>query len=239
MLLINLKPFMLFDHAQWVMQLRRVGYKFSQIGGAFLVHYPHLDSKAREEWNKRPEVLTKSAKVAAKAANEVLKHANKVDLTQFKRARVDALFLDFKRWLNENVQDSHRTPKCPNAQNDDYSLWVHPSDLEGNDDGDDDEEVDNNGENVEDREHGANIALLEMVADAKERIETVEHSSNEEGNGYRNDNEDDDDDREIFNEGDGGTNNALREVDNNAKERIENLEHDVRLTSAGNSVPRN
>jgi len=34
------------------MQLRKVGYKFSQIGGAFLVHYPHSSSKARREWNK-------------------------------------------------------------------------------------------------------------------------------------------------------------------------------------------
>jgi hypothetical protein len=180
MLLLNLKSLMPLDHAQWAMQLRRAGYKFSQIGGAFLVHYPHLDSKAREEWNKSPENLAIPAKVAAKAAGKVLKHPDKIDLSQFKRARVDALFLDFKRWLNENVQDESRTPKCPNAQNDDYSLWVHPSDQVDNDIGDDDEEGNDDGENVEVGEHGANNG--EIVADANERIDNVEHPSEEEGN---------------------------------------------------------
>ncbi len=210
------------DHAQWAMQLRRVGYKFSQIGGAFLVHYPHLDSKAREEWNKKPEDLPETAKVAAKAAGKVLHHADKIDLSQFKRARVDALFLDFKRWLNENVQDESRTPKCPNAQNDDYSLWVHPSDQEDNDNGDDDEEGNDDGQNVEEGEHGAN------VADAKERIDNVEHSSEEEGNADWKDYEDGDDDRVYYNWGDGGVPNiALREVEDEAKERIENIEYET------------
>jgi hypothetical protein len=188
MLLINLKSLMPLHHAQWAMQLRRVGYKFSQIGGAFLVHYPHLDSKAREEWNKRPEDLAIPAKVAAKAAGKVLKHSDKTDLSQFKRARIDALFLDFKRWLNENVQDESRTPKCPNAQNDDYSLWVHPSDQVDSDNGDDDEEGNDDGENVEVGEHGANHG--EMVANAKERIDNVEHPPEEEGNADRKDYED-------------------------------------------------
>ncbi len=38
--------------AQWAMQLCKVGYKFSQIGGVFLVDYPHSSSKACQEWNK-------------------------------------------------------------------------------------------------------------------------------------------------------------------------------------------
>lgn len=116
------------------MQLRRVGYKFSQVGGAFLVHYPHLDSKSRLEWNKRPiDDASASAsggggggggRVGAPVAyNE--ETADKFDWGKFKRARVDALFYDFKRWLEENVPDDSRVPKCEDALNDDYSLWVH------------------------------------------------------------------------------------------------------------------
>jgi hypothetical protein len=85
------------------MQLRRVGYKFLQIGGAFLIHYPHSASKSRLEWER----------------------ADNIDWGQRKRARVDALFLDFKKWLYVKVEDRLRTPMCKDAQNDDYSLWVH------------------------------------------------------------------------------------------------------------------
>ena len=107
------------------MQLRKVGYKFTQLGGAFLVHYPHLDSPSRIEWNKKPEPL---ASVTSKVARTVLaENAAQVDLAQFKRARVDSLFIQFKEWLNHNVHDEARTPKCTDAQNDDYSLWVHSS----------------------------------------------------------------------------------------------------------------
>ncbi len=99
------------------MQLRRVGYKFSQVGGAFLVHYPHLDSKSRLEWNKRP---IDDAAASASASDGGGRGggapvafdgetAVKFDRGKFKRARVD---------------DS-RVPKCEDAQNDDYSLWVH------------------------------------------------------------------------------------------------------------------
>ena len=100
------------------MQLRRVGYKFSQVGGAFLVHYPHLDSKSRLEWNKRP---IDNASVsgggrgggrggAPVAYNE--ETADKFDWGKFKRTCVDALFYDFKRWLEENVPDNSMVPKC-------------------------------------------------------------------------------------------------------------------------------
>jgi hypothetical protein len=112
------------------MQLRRVGYKFSQIGGGFLVHYPHLDSKSRLEWNKRPinAASTSDGGGGGRGGAPVVfneETAGKFDWGKFKRARVDALFYDFKRWLDENVPDDSRVPKCEDAQNDDYSLWVH------------------------------------------------------------------------------------------------------------------
>lgn len=103
------------------MQLRKVGYKFSQIGGAFLVHYPHSSSKARREWNK-----VAAADGGKRLPSETLKEAaHKLDLGKFHRARMDKLFLDFKKWLNENVDDESITPMCANVDNDDFSLLVY------------------------------------------------------------------------------------------------------------------
>ncbi|KAL3793652.1 hypothetical protein HJC23_010224 [Cyclotella cryptica] len=105
----------------WAMQLRRSGYQFSQLGGAFLVHYPHLDSKSREEWNKKPDLLYSTS------LNELDGETKeKIDWASFKRARVDALFLDFRRWLDSSVEDEARVPMCKDAQNDDVRLWVPP-----------------------------------------------------------------------------------------------------------------
>lgn len=111
------------------------------------------------EWNKKPDILLKKSR---QVASDVLEqHADEIDLSNFKRARVDALFLDFKRWLYENVEDDSRTPMCRDAQNDDITLWVHPSKEEsGDDEGDNDE-----GENVED---GAELDLLENKSDEEE-----------------------------------------------------------------------
>jgi len=110
----------------WIMQLRRAGYLFSQLGGAFHVHYPHLDSQARLEWNKKPEAMEKYGK----SVSQLLEKENNgegedIDWGSFKRARVDALFLDFREWMNNNVEDEARVPKCEDALNDDVRLWVH------------------------------------------------------------------------------------------------------------------
>jgi hypothetical protein len=107
------------------MQLRKVGYKFSQIGGAFLVHYPHSSSKARREWNKLADEA-RAADGGKRLPSETLKEAaHTLDLEKFHRAHIDKLFLVFKKWLNENVDDESRTPMCANVDNDDYSLWVY------------------------------------------------------------------------------------------------------------------
>ena len=105
------------------MQLRRAGYLFTQLGGAFLVHYPHLDSKSRLEWNKKPKAMEKYHK----SASELLENEDQdIDWGSFKRARVDALFLDFKEWLDGTVENEPRVPMCGDALNDDVRLWVHP-----------------------------------------------------------------------------------------------------------------
>lgn len=137
----------------WAMQLRRSGYMFSQLGEAFLVHYPHLDSKSRLQWNKAPKQLRR---VDSTRVGDVLegKEGKNIDLFEYKRARVDALFLDYKDWLNDNVQDESRVPMCKNALNDDIRLWVHrdQTDEEGesedNDDASEQEENDDGSENL-------------------------------------------------------------------------------------------
>ena len=114
----------------WAMQLRRSGYQFSQLGEAFLVHYPHLDSKSRLEWNKKPLELEK---VDSTLVGDVLESekGDSIDLLSYKRARVDALFLDYRDWLRDNVEDTSRVPKCEKALNDDVRLWIH-RDNDGN-----------------------------------------------------------------------------------------------------------
>ena len=89
------------------MQMRRSGYLYSQVGGGFLVHYPHLDSKSRIKWNK----------VSFDKNGDINKE-------QSKRAQVDKLFIQFKKWLENKVLDSARTPECEHFKNDDSKLWV-------------------------------------------------------------------------------------------------------------------
>jgi hypothetical protein len=152
----------------WAMQLRKVGYQFTQLGGAFLVHYPHLDSASRIEWNKKPEPL---ASVSSKVARTVLEEkAAEVDLAQFKRARIDSLFIQFKEWLNDNVHDEARTPKCTDAQNDDYSLWVRSSKQNKEEDSSSSSSI--TSENEEDEEGEENDDTRENEGEKNEEEES-------------------------------------------------------------------
>jgi len=96
------------------MQLRRQGYRLSQLGHSFLVHYPHLDSAARQHWN--------GGKNGAPVRKEDLTAAEQ--LRDLKRAAVDKTFVAFKQWLEETVPDETMLGKCHDAFNDDERLWV-------------------------------------------------------------------------------------------------------------------
>jgi hypothetical protein len=161
----------------WAMQLRKVGYQFTQLGGAFLVHYPHLDSASRIEWNKKPEPL---ASVSSKVARTVLEEkAAEVDLAQFKRARIDSLFIKFKEWLNDNVHDEARTPKCTDAQNDDYSLWVRSSERNKEDSSSSNSSsiTSENEDDEEDEDGEENDNTIENEGDENEEVEEEEEES--------------------------------------------------------------
>ena len=92
----------------WVMQLRRMGYRFWQLGkGAFVIHYPHLDSPSRMAWNNAPE------------------HKKGAVWQDYKRGRMDQLFVEFRDWLQDEVPDETRTPFCEDKLDDDARLWVN------------------------------------------------------------------------------------------------------------------
>lgn len=83
------------------------------------MHYPHLKSKSRLEWNKKPDGMNANMD---ELPNE---ERSSIDFSSFKRAQVDSLFLNFKEWLDGTVEDESRTPMCDDSLNDDVRLWVH------------------------------------------------------------------------------------------------------------------
>lgn len=76
------------------MHLRRVGYRFSQVGGAFLVHYPHRESHSKKVWAKK---------------------------TGMKRVEVESTFEKFTTWLS-TLPGKERLPLCPTASPESDSL---------------------------------------------------------------------------------------------------------------------
>jgi hypothetical protein len=114
----------------WVMQMRREGYIFSQLGGAFVVHYPHLDSTSRMEWNHGPKEVQPFKGQDGKMYKSRPRDVKGADWTAFKRGRVDAAFVDFRKWLRSNLEDTARIGMCRESEDDDAKLWIDRS--EGN-----------------------------------------------------------------------------------------------------------
>jgi hypothetical protein len=115
----------------WVMQLRHAGYAFWQLGESFLVHYPHLDSSARLQWN------------GGENGKQLSKPKSSANLLDYKRAQTDQTFVEFRDWLAAAVPDETRIPTCDNAMDDDAKLWiVRPIKEDDGDDGTDNEEED-------------------------------------------------------------------------------------------------
>ena len=108
----------------WMMHLIRKGYKLSQVGGAFVVHYPHLESAARVKWNEAPKTLQVHQKRNVIRIRTPKKSDGNLNLHSYKRGQVDELFVAFRKWLEEEVTDSSRVDMCTNAQDDDSKLWI-------------------------------------------------------------------------------------------------------------------
>ena len=120
------------NKVSWVMQLRRAGWKFGQIGQGFVVHYPHLDSPARQAWNGD---ISAAESNHLRKTTMMRKPKDESLLMQTKRGANDLLFVEFKDWLDEyypldgqDGADSRgsmiRTPLCSDASDDDTKLWV-------------------------------------------------------------------------------------------------------------------
>eukprot|EP00977_Amphora_coffeiformis_P023229 scaffold12617_cov172-Amphora_coffeaeformis.AAC.3 len=117
------------NKVSWMMQLRRAGWTFGQIGYGFVVHYPHLDSPARKAWNGAADSRGRSV-MMQKPTDESL-------LLQTKRGQTDKLYVEFRDWLEETYPSDEsekgregsmaggvRTPLCEDATDDNAKLWV-------------------------------------------------------------------------------------------------------------------
>jgi glycosyltransferase involved in cell wall biosynthesis len=128
---------LLLNHrrAQWAMQLQRVGYKFLHVGGAFLMHYPHVGANTAHDANNN--VGNSDAGILKDDDSEVniinIKPTRRLLQTpEIKMPRPDdALFLDFEQWLDVVVEDESRTPLCEQVLNRGQYLSAKPESKEG------------------------------------------------------------------------------------------------------------
>jgi len=112
------------NKVSWILQLRREGWSLLQIS-AFLVHYPHVDSKARLAWNGGSD----GRRIPRPKGN----HRGSDFWLQYKRGRNDKAFVDFRAWLKREIPDVGRVGPCENKLDidDDVKLWIdRPDDAE-------------------------------------------------------------------------------------------------------------
>ena len=115
------------------MQTIASGYVLSQVGGAFLVHYPHLDSNSRQHWNQAPKQLQqgKSDKQGEFNIRRPKKTDGDLHFAEYKRGQVDQLYVQFRDWLAATIPASKRRLRlCDSAQDDDGRLWLPPDTKE-------------------------------------------------------------------------------------------------------------
>ncbi len=105
----------------WMLHLLRVGYKLKQLDQDFVIHYPHEDSKARKEWNKRPQHMRKHVKAAQLVEG---KEGSSIDWSMYRRGQIDSLYVEFQRWLDSEIEDATRVPAC-SKYGDDTNLWIN------------------------------------------------------------------------------------------------------------------
>lgn len=112
----------------WMMQVVASGFELHQIGGAYLVHYPHAVSTSREEWNRAPkELVPPDADDATYSVRRPRKSDGDLGFQRYHRGKVDDLYIRFKEWLRRSIpQDRARMELCDDAQDDDTKLWIDP-----------------------------------------------------------------------------------------------------------------
>lgn len=134
----------------WMLQVVASGFVFAQVGGAYLVHYPHAISKSRQHWNEAPPELQLVAERSSSSGgsnsnsnSKVVATATKTDtykvrrpqksdgdpgFQNFHRGTIDNLYVLFKEWLADSISSQEaRLTMCEDFQDDDNNLWIDPS----------------------------------------------------------------------------------------------------------------
>jgi hypothetical protein len=82
----------------WILHLRHLGWKFFQLGEAFAIHFPHLESKAKTVWRTQ-------------RIENASSHSS-ISMEESMRAQNDKLFEEFRQWLETAVSNRTKTFKC-------------------------------------------------------------------------------------------------------------------------------
>jgi hypothetical protein len=102
------------DKDAWMMQTRRAGWHYKQISTAYIVHYPHLPSKARLHFNGGPNgKMLDKPKVTATT-----------NTSAYKRFLIDRTYINFRNWLNVTAPDETVVRLCNAHKSDDADLWL-------------------------------------------------------------------------------------------------------------------
>jgi Glycosyl-transferase for dystroglycan len=90
----------------WMTHARRLGQKYQQAGGAFVIHFPHEPSKARLNFNGQ--------------SGETFSE---------KRVQVNKLYLDFVQWLNITEPADATMPMCEGATETNLGVQLKKTDV--------------------------------------------------------------------------------------------------------------
>ena len=112
----------------WMMQVIRSGFVFAQLGGVYVIHYPHPLSSSRMNWNTAPKQLQQQQQHQNyNVRRPKQSDGDTINFQNYKRGQTDLLYLEFKNWLEETIPSTNiRVPMCHTAQDDDNKLWIDP-----------------------------------------------------------------------------------------------------------------
>jgi Glycosyl-transferase for dystroglycan len=88
----------------WMLQTRRAGYRYQQVGGMFVIHVPHAHSSARKHHFNG---MNGKKRAISPADQKEQSH----------REQMTIVFEHFVQWLNETVPDELVVPVCSSSSN--------------------------------------------------------------------------------------------------------------------------
>jgi Glycosyl-transferase for dystroglycan len=88
----------------WMLQTRRAGYQYQQVGGVFVIHVPHAHSSARKHHFNGKNGKAAMAKASPSGRKE-----------QSHREQMTIVFENFVQWLDKTVPDELRVPVCSSS----------------------------------------------------------------------------------------------------------------------------